>query len=285
MPRDACAPKSFEGWITMQINKYFGVKLVLAGALIAPAARAQNAAGGVLPVLEKKYQITELTADRKQITRNGTTMSMRTAGAYSLPATYMVVPDNKVSDGKVQSPSMLVRMTWVKMGSHVLQPGDKVYITKIDSKDESGNPLLKFTLLTTGDPTGGTDSDKKYQASISFRFKKGYLDETPPEEVEQAIEAILAPAADDTGQPANNASAQGPPQPGPPPPPRPLVSPPVVPPPPAAATTTVTIGESSTEVLQSMGMPLQMIDLGKKKTYVYKTMKITFVNDKVSDVQ
>ena len=52
-----------------------------------------------------------------------------------------------------------------------------------------------------------------------------------------------------------------------------------------AAPATVTVGESSTEVLQSLGMPQQMIDLGKKKTYVYKTMKITFINDKVSDVQ
>lgn len=34
-----------------------------------------------------------------------------------------------------------------------------------------------------------------------------------------------------------------------------------------------------------MGMPLQMIDLGKKKTYIYKTMKIVFIDDKVSDVQ
>jgi hypothetical protein len=28
-----------------------------------------------------------------------------------------------------------------------------------------------------------------------------------------------------------------------------------------------------------------MIDLGKKKTYVYKNMKVIFVDDKVSDVQ
>jgi hypothetical protein len=54
---------------------------------------------------------------------------------------------------------------------------------------------------------------------------------------------------------------------------------------PAGPPATITIGESSTEVLQAMGMPLQMIDLGKKKTYVYKNMKVVFMNDKVSDVQ
>ena len=54
---------------------------------------------------------------------------------------------------------------------------------------------------------------------------------------------------------------------------------------PAAPPPTITIGEISSEVLQAMGMPLQMIDLEKKKTYVYKNMKIVFLNDKVSDVQ
>ena len=53
----------------------------------------------------------------------------------------------------------------------------------------------------------------------------------------------------------------------------------------AAPPPTITIGESSTLVLQAMGMPQQMIDLGKKKTYIYKNMKIIFVDDKVTDVQ
>ena len=54
---------------------------------------------------------------------------------------------------------------------------------------------------------------------------------------------------------------------------------------PAGPPPTITIGESSTQVLQAMGMPQQMIDLGSKKVYVYKYMKITFVDDKVTDVQ
>jgi hypothetical protein len=54
---------------------------------------------------------------------------------------------------------------------------------------------------------------------------------------------------------------------------------------PAGPPPTISIGESSTQVLQALGMPQQMIDLGKKKTFVYKNMKIIFVDDKVSDVQ
>ena len=255
---------------------------------------AASKSSGVVSALERKYVVTELTPDKEQVTKNGTTMAMKTAGVYSLPAG-LIVPDNKVTDGKIQSPSMLARLTWTKMGSHVLSRGDKVYITKIESKDDSSGEALQFTLLTVDSlDVAGQDSQKKYTANVSFRFKKGYLDEAAPEDVEQAIEAILAPdeGGDDAQGGGSQGGGQGPPpqgRPAPPPPPQPVaVAPPPPPPPPPAPAgppPTIKIGESSTEVLQSMGMPQQMIDLGKKKTYVYNNMKIIFVDDKVSDVQ
>jgi hypothetical protein len=256
--------------------------------------RAANSSSGVVSVLQRKYVVTETTPDREQVTKNGTTMSMNLAGVYTLPTSDMVMPDTKVSNGKVQSPSMFVRLTWTKMGAHVLQSGDKVYITKIESKNESGGEVLQFTVLTVDslDATG-QDSQKKYDGNISFRFKKGYLEEAAPEDVEQAVEAVLAPdtGGDDSQGGDNSADAnQGQQQGGPaaPPPPQQVAAPPPPPPPPPAPAgppPTIKIGESSTEVLQAMGMPLQMIDLGRKKTYVYKNMKIIFLNDKVSDVQ
>ena len=110
--------------------------------------------------------------------------------------------------------------------------------------------------------------------------------------LEQTIESVMAPdEGGDQGGGNDKAAAQqqqGPPQRQAPqqqaPAPRPVA---VVAPAPAApaAPPTISIGESSSQVLQAMGMPLQMIDLGKKKTYVYKNMKIVFIDDKVSDVQ
>ena len=262
----------------------------------AQRARAANSSSGVISVLQRKYVVTETTPDREQVTKNGTTMSMNLAGVYTLPTSEMVVPDTKVSNGKVQSPSMFVRMTWTQMGAHVLQSGDKVYITKIESKDESGGEVLQFTVLTVDSlDAAGQDSQKKYDGNISFRFKKGYLEEAAPEDVEQAVEAVLAPdtggdnsQGGDNSADANQGQQQGGPA-APPPPPQQAAAPPPPPPPPPPAPAgpppTIKIGESSTEVLQAMGMPLQMIDLGKKKTYIYKNMKIIFLNDKVSDVE
>jgi hypothetical protein len=242
---------------------------------------------GVVAAIEKKYAVTEVSANHDQITKDGTTMSLKCAGIYSLPANQVLTtPDNAVADGKIKSPSMMGKYTLETLGAHVLQTGEKVYITKIEDKTDSKGDVLKFSLLTANSlDVNGQSAQKKFSATVSFHFKKGYLDEAPPEDVEQAIEAVMAPdSGSDLAQSGSGGAAAQPQQSSPP---REVVAPPPPPPPaaPAGPPPTITIGESSTQVLQAMGMPQQMIDLGKKKTYVYKNMKVIFVDDKVSDVQ
>jgi len=48
---------------------------------------------------------------------------------------------------------------------------------------------------------------------------------------------------------------------------------------------TISLGQSIDQVVAIMGKPLQIADLGSKKIYKYKDMKITFLNGNVSDVQ
>ena len=261
---------------------------IVIGVGLLPAkshAGTPKTASGVVSALQQKYQITETSTDSEQITKDGTTMVMKTAGIYSFPSSTYMKPENHVIDGKIKSPSFLIKATWEKMGAHVLQTGDKVYITKMDSKSEGGD-TLRFTVLSADSiDVSGTDSKKKFLANVSFSFKKGYLDETPPEQVEQVIESVLAPDTgddkkDDRAAAKDTAASQ--------PAPKPVAAAPAPPPPPPAPpkpAPTISVGETSTEVLQAMGMPQQMIDLGKKKTYVYPSMKIIFINDKVSDVQ
>jgi hypothetical protein len=244
---------------------------------------------GVVTTIEKKYVVTEVSANREQITKDGTTMSLKCSGIYGLPANQVLTaPDNAVADGKIKSPSMMAKMTLETLGSRVLQTGEKVYITKIEDKTDSKGDVLKFSLLTVNPlDVRGQFTQKKFSASVSFHFKKGYLDEAPPDDVEQAIEAVIAP--DSGSDQAQSGGGPTPPAQQPFPPRQTVAAPPPPPPAPSAAPAgpppTITIGESSTQVLQAMGMPQQMIDLGKKKTYVYKNMKVIFVDDKVSDVQ
>ncbi len=278
--------------------------LIALGCLTLLQATNAAASSGVVGAIQKKYLVTEFSTDHNQVTKDGTTMDLKCAGVYSLPVNLTQMsapPDNQVSDGKLKSQNFMVKSILEKLGAHVLQTGDKVYITKIDSKDDAKGDVLRFTIQSADSfDVSGQSSQQKFTAVVSFHFKKGYLDEAPPDEVEQAIEAIMAPdTGTDQAQAGNNsqgggqaqAQQQGPPQPRPNAPssqqqavaPPPQVAP--APAAPAGPPPTITIGESSTQVLQAMGMPLQMIDLGKKKTFVYKNMKIIFVDDKVSDVQ
>ena len=54
---------------------------------------------------------------------------------------------------------------------------------------------------------------------------------------------------------------------------------------PAAGPPTIVLGQSIEEVTARLGAPLTVIDLGSKKIYRYKDMKITFKDGKVSDAE
>jgi len=56
-------------------------------------------------------------------------------------------------------------------------------------------------------------------------------------------------------------------------------------PPPAAPTINIGLGQSISDVTSQLGQPLTVVDLGAKKIYKYKDMKITFRDGKVSDVE
>ncbi len=66
---------------------------------------------------------------------------------------------------------------------------------------------------------------------------------------------------------------------------------PAPPPPPAAPAAaagpppTIALGQTIDQVTASMGQPTRIMDLGTKKIYVYKDMKVTFKAGKVSDVE
>ncbi len=55
--------------------------------------------------------------------------------------------------------------------------------------------------------------------------------------------------------------------------------------PPPSQPPTISLGQTIDQVVAIMGKPVQIADLGSKKIYKYKDMKITFLNGKVSDVQ
>jgi len=58
----------------------------------------------------------------------------------------------------------------------------------------------------------------------------------------------------------------------------------LAPPPAGAAPATVSLGQSIDEVTAILGQPKNIVDLGAKKIYVYKDLKVTFKDGKVADI-
>jgi hypothetical protein len=54
---------------------------------------------------------------------------------------------------------------------------------------------------------------------------------------------------------------------------------------PAAEPQTIEKGQTTDQVQASLGKPDKIVNLGTKQIWVYKDLKVTFVNGKVSDVQ
>jgi hypothetical protein len=47
----------------------------------------------------------------------------------------------------------------------------------------------------------------------------------------------------------------------------------------------ISLGQTIDQVTAILGQPKTVVDLGNKKTYVYKDMKVVFIGGKVTDVQ
>jgi hypothetical protein len=54
---------------------------------------------------------------------------------------------------------------------------------------------------------------------------------------------------------------------------------------PAAEPISINVGQTIDQVTAALGTPVKIVNLGAKKIYVYKDMKVTFLNGTVSDVQ
>ena len=54
---------------------------------------------------------------------------------------------------------------------------------------------------------------------------------------------------------------------------------------PAAPPAEITLGQTIDQVTAILGQPKTVVDLGNKKIYVYKDMKVIFTGGKVTDVQ
>jgi hypothetical protein len=279
-------------------NTILGILPVLTLALsMTPVAVAQDQ---LLTVLKQKYHITEINMQGVAAVP-GTVLTIQADGINAEPYPTMITFENPVVDGQVKQRSKgfgLLRSS----NSQVLQPGQKVYITKIHSSTNSHEDDLKITFLTcdavlatftNGTYGGQYQAAKRYSGTLSFKLPKGALETMSVDDAAKLIKSVLTvnPAdqvrAIDSGTVARScephcavSTTTGTVIGGA------VIAPGAAPAgAPAGSTQTIALGQSIDQVTGTMGAPQQIIDLGSKKIYKYPDMKVIFINGKVSDVQ
>ena len=202
--------------------------------------------------------------------------------------TILVIQKNGITG---QAPNNLAPPCGSTWKDNALHPGNTMCLlvqknySKALTKDEKVNPtsvvihvkdekvIVNFTEC---DSCNGGDASS-YKGSVAFQFPKGYIEGgADVGQIAEVISQVLAPPdpnADQGNQQqgGDQQQQQAPQQ--------------QAPAQPAAPPASIQLGQTVDQVTASFGPPEKIVNLGTKQIYVYKDLKVTFVNGKVTDVQ
>lgn len=198
-----------------------------------------------------KVGISAFQFDYNRITQTGTVLVVRIPGIYADVAdTKQAIVKTKIVNGEaVQQKGVLASLSFTKQ-SRPLNVTEHVYVTQVSVKDDG----IQFELLTQ-DPAAvvvdGNTIQSRYRSEVFFPFGRDQLPHLQLADVKKTIDPVLA-----TSDVAN-----------------------------AVQTKTIHLGMSTDEVKKALGDPEKIVDLGEKKIYVYKDMKVVFKDSQVADVE
>ena len=268
----------------------------LLAALLLPcfALNAQTATtpSSIQQKLESDFAVSKAAADNSDIVTAGAVLVLKKDGLLMSATTGGSAASNTYRDGKIsQGIWKIAKMpgfgslmghsgTGATVTTRIFVAGEKFWVTKITVHDDS----VVFDLLS--DPI----SDVRYYSTLKFPFTKGAL--PSPDQADSTVAEVLkvddSAAADDKGAKGDKqqpASAAAPAEAAAPPPMAPIAPPPPPTDAPPAAPKTIALKQTKDEVLANFGPPTKVVKLGTKEIDYYPDMKVTFVNNKVTDVQ
>jgi hypothetical protein len=238
--------------------------VVFAGSLLAKPTTAQDAA--LASQLQAEYKLAKMGLDSSgwSVVTPGTVLVIQKGGVLGVPPANLAMPPATYKDGELHGPNAFMAASVANV-SRQLVAGEKVYPIKIDVH---GNKIM-FTIVEC-DACNGVQQPSTYKSAVIFEFPKDYLGKADPGQIKDVIAQVLAPAQDA----GRAASAEAPTQQQ-----APAANQP------AAQPATIEPGQTIDQVVGALGQPEKIVNLGKKQIYVYKDLKITFIDGKVSDVQ
>lgn len=269
--------------------------VLVAGMSMVAIGQSKNA---VEQKLIAEYALTQATADQTDIVTAGAILVLKKGNIMMAPVTGTNMYQNTYRDGKISQNALGKTTSALNRFSHLpgasgppsstrtFVPGEKVWVTKIECKDDG----VVFDLYTDA------FADVRYKAALKIAFPKGSIPQAGMVDKLVAEVFKIQPAEDSTGggqqavKDAGPGGGQQQQQQAPPAAAEPALVPIPPPPPPAdepqAPPKTLSIGQTKNQVVASFGQPQKVVKLGAKEIYYYKDLgKVTFVNGKVTDVQ
>jgi len=205
--------------------------------------------GPLRDALTSRINITHTDADRLRITDAGTVLVVQHEGITASVAKDASMLVNKVQGGKIKQPGGLSALIADKKTNRDYLVGERVYCITVKVKDDAVQLWLLTTQISPVTIKGSTQQSR-YKAVLEFEFPKEWLATASADSVIARMAPVLSAERTAPGAP-----------------------------------TTVSLGQTEAELEAAVGKPEKIIDLGSKKIYVYKDIKVTLVDGKVTDVQ
>jgi hypothetical protein len=231
-----------------------GYRLLFAVFLSIAAVAPSVFDGDWQEQLEKQikttYSLTETGMDRLRITKPGTVFTVQLEGIAADLSSDATYSQNKFKDGQVKQSKGIIPFMQDKKRTRNLRPGERLYLFKTGVNENEIN-LYLITCDTFDVNVNGSTQQIRYKSLITVQFPKGFLATAEFTKVKAVIESLVAPEKGVT----------------------------------SAGSKTIELGQTTEQVEEIMGKPEKIVKLGDKTIYVYKDMKVTFMNGKLTDVQ
>jgi hypothetical protein len=241
-------------------------------ASLPAAPQGQSHKLSIEQQLQSQYPPTKLAGDKLRVTQPGSVLLVQMNGMFASPLNEFAFM-NTYKDGRIKR-SAASALIHDSKTSRELQAGEQVYLLKTEVKDSGIVFSLQSCIACDGSEVDLVQM--AYRASLTFQYPKGYLETTDFAQIQRTIGQVFTVA--DRGSTNAQPSMD---------PPMPQVAQPALQPRPVprAEPARIALGQSMDEVKANLGQPDKVVDLGSKKIYIYRDLKITFLDGKVSDVQ
>jgi hypothetical protein len=266
-------------------------------AILVGSAVAQSGAPTLQEQLAAQYKLVKMGSDTSgySVVEEGTLLAVQKGGVMGVPYSDKTILTSKYENGTVHSPNAAMAEARKKLfghfsqtategqTTHLFKKGDKVYPTKIDVKVDKDMVVMA---IVECDTCNNTDPPTWSKANVEFQFPKGSLAKASAGDVEDTIGQLLAISDDSQqqgdqqqgqqqggGQDQGGGQQQGGQQQGG----QQQQA--------QAEPQTIQMGMTMDQVQGALGQPAKVVNLGPKQIYVYKDLKVTFLNGRVVDVQ